>query len=350
MSTDAESAGIPSLSVDDRWARVIGITAFGLAIPPAFDLFGPIAFGTSRFVLGQALFFALSFAIWHGNRFLLFRTATRFDWLERPWSRLLRLVGGIVLFTAPLTWVVISGWFRFIREVEAPPGTLVGVTLMNVICVVFVAHAYETVLLLKARESDALRLARAERARAEHELLALRRQVDPHFLFNSLNTLSALVDDDPLAARRYTEGLAAMLRYLLDTGDRHLVPVGDELAFLARWVELMRIRFGDAFRCEVTGAPAPDTSVPPTALQLLVENALAHNRLSAREPLEVRVQLGPQAVVVSHAHRPKPGSEGTGTGLRNLAERLRLTGAAGFEVSSGSGEFSVRVPLVRGRA
>ncbi len=336
----------PAVPIDDFWARAVGIPAFGLGIPQLFGLYGPVSFPSPMWLFGQTLFLALAFALWQGNRYLLFVTAGRFDWLERPWRRVARLLLGIVLFTAPLTVAVLAAWSLVGRGVPLPLEAGRGVVLMNVICVVFVTHVYETVLLLKARQLDLLRLANAQRARAESELLALRRQVDPHFLFNCLNTLQSLLDDDVAKARHFNESLAAMLRYLLDSSERHLVTLAEELAFVDRYAQLLSIRFGEAFRFEVVeGGASLQARLPPTSVQLLLENALAHNRLSASEPLEVRLELGADAVVVSHPLRPRPDSRGAGVGLRNLAERLRLSSNRVLGISDAAGRFTVRVPL-----
>lgn len=343
----ATNAAVKS-PVDDRWARLVGIPVFGVGIPLAFDLFGAARWPEPRWLAGQAVFLTLAAALWHGNRALLFTTASRFDWLERPWRRVLRLTAGVVLFTVPLTVAVLAGWWRLGLALPIDWAPVRAVALMNVVCVVFVAHVYETVLLLKARQADALRLLQAERARVESELLALRRQVDPHFLFNSLNTLQALMDEDVPRARRFNQSLAAMLRYLLDTSERHVVTVAEELAFAARYAELLALRYGPALRLTLPGgaALAGDRGLPPTAVQLLLENALAHNRLSTKEPLDVTVRVDADAIVVTHPHRPKGPSAGTGLGLKNLAERLERSGARPLAVQSGDGTFTVRVPFV----
>ncbi len=340
-----------SPSVDDRLARALGIPAFGVGIPLLFGLYGSLPWSSPRWWAGQLVFVSLAAALWHGNRALLFTTASRFDWLERPWRRVLRLVAGVVLFTVPVTAVVLVAWFRLGLAQAVDWSAVRAVTLMNVICVVFVAHVYETVLLLKARQADALRLVQAQRAQVESELLALRRQVDPHFLFNCLNTLQALMAEDVPRALRFNQSLAAMLRYLLDTADRQVVTLEDELTFAGRYAELLILRYGAALQVELPSVveAARGKVLPPTAVQLLLENALAHNRLSTKEPLEVTVRVEPDAVIVSHPHRPKADSAGTGTGLKNLAERLERCGAGALEVRAAGGAFTVRVPLVEAR-
>ncbi len=343
-------AGMALPPIDDLKARLIGIPAFGVSIPFATGLYGGLSVTDLRAWAGAGLFLALSFAIWHGNRWLLLRGRTSLDWLERPVRRVVLLAAGIVLYTAPLTLACLVAW-RGLGGVVVTSEQMRTVALMNVICVVFVAHVYETVLLIKDRETDLVRVAQTERARAEAELLALRRQVDPHFIFNCLNTLQHLIDEDPARAKLFNQDFAAVTRYLLATSDRTAVPLAEELAFLQRYVALLTIRFGAAFQVDVQHRGAPlDALLPPTALQLLVENAAKHNAYHSRAPLVVHVALHPDRVEVSNARAPRHevvGSAGPGLrlGLQNLAERVRLAGGGALVVDEAPAQFRVVVPL-----
>lgn len=353
MSQDApvlRSDAMALTPIDDLRARLVGIPSFGTSIPLITGLYGDLPISDPRAWAGAALFLALSFAIWHGNRWLLLRGRTSLDWLEHPVRRVVLLAAGIVLYTAPLTLACLFLW-RELSGVEVTSDQMRTVALMNVICVVFVAHVYETVLLIKDRETDLVRVAQTERARAEAELLALRRQVDPHFIFNCLNTLQHLIDEDPARAKLFNQDFAAVTRYLLATSDRTTVPLAEELAFVQRYAALLRIRFGAAFEVEVRDCGAKPTALlPPTALQLLVENAAKHNTYHLRAPLVVHVALHADRVEVSNARAPRSevvSSVGPGMrlGLQNLAERVRLAGGGALVVEEDPTQFRVILPL-----
>ena len=337
--------------IQDTTARLIGIPAFGVAIPFVTGLYGDLSASDARAWAGAALFVALSFSIWHGNRWLLLRGRTSLDWLVHPVRRVVLLAAGIVLYTAPLTVLCLMAW-RALSGVDVTIEQVRTVALLNVICVVFVAHVYETVLLIKDRETDLVRVAQTERARAEAELLALRRQVDPHFIFNCLNTLQHLIDEDPARAKIFNQDFAAVTRYLLSTSDRLTVPLAEELSFVRSYGALLSLRFGAAFVVEVEDLGARlDASLPPTALQLLVENAAKHNSFHARAPMVVHVALHADRVEVSNPRAPRDdvvGTLGLKLGLHNLAERVRLAGGGALVVDEGVMRFRVIVPLAHG--
>lgn len=338
----------PLAAVDDRKARWLGIPGFGIAIPRLTPLLDDVALHDPAYWFGSLYFVGLATAIWQGNRWLLFEQRRHYGWFDHPVRKLVFLLGAIVLYTAPLTVAALSAWYGYLGR-PADIDAIRTVALMNVICVVFVTHAYETVFLIKEREHDLVRVAQLDRARAEAELSAFLAQVDPHFLFNSLNTLGHLIDTDQASARRFTDDLAAVYRYVLAQRGRTLVPLADELTFTRAYIELARIRYGSALDFAVTLAPGfriERWSLPPTALQLLVENAIKHNRVGADSPLRIDVELRDGAMSVCNrvAPRRRPAA-GAGVGLHNLDERSRLVSGHGIAVATESGTFRVDVPL-----
>ncbi|HWM88323.1 MAG TPA: sensor histidine kinase [Kofleriaceae bacterium] len=334
------------VELDDRLVRAIGIPSFGLSIPHLTGLFGDIGPGDPRWWFGTVWFVALSAAIWHGNRWLLFEQRRHWDWFRHGPRKVIMLLAAIVLYTAPLTACALIAWYAWSGRGGADWAVVRTVVLINVLCVVFVTHVYETVFLIKDRGSDMLRVAQLERARAEAELAAFRAQLDPHFVFNSLNTLSHLVETDPQRAREFNERLADIYRYMLRQRVGDLVALDDELELVRDYVWLLRIRFGDAIALRISGGGAA-ARVPPMSLQLLVENAVKHNELGADRPLEIDIDVRAREVSVSTSYRPRrllrPSA---GVGLRNLDERYRLLGAGAIQIRPGPDRFEVTLPLV----
>jgi hypothetical protein len=339
----------PPVRLDDRPVMALGSLGFGLTIPWLTGLYGPLTPRDGLYWVGTAGFIALAVAIWGGNRWLLFKQREHFDWFRHPWRKLMMLVAANVLYTAPLTVLGLLAWFA-IAALPVDATALQTVTLMNVICVLFVTHAYETTFLIRERASDLMQVERLERARTQAELSALKAQVDPHFLFNSLNTLGHLIGRDDERAREFCDTLAEVYRYVLDSRQRDLVPLADELAFLRRYHRLLELRFGAAMPlvgAEALEAAAPRWLIAPLALQGLLENAVKHNQASAAEPLPVRLAMSDGAVSVANPVRPRRSAlPSAGVGLANLDERCQLLTGRPLTRSRLGDRFEVQVPLV----
>ncbi|MGI4740780.1 MAG: sensor histidine kinase [Janthinobacterium lividum] len=195
-------------------------------------------------------------------------------------------------------------------------------------------------------------MALAEMEKAQAEAAALRQQLDPHFLFNTLSALTALVKEEPELAVDFIGQLAQVYRYVLHVGQCELVPLAEELAFVEAYVFLQRIRHGEALH--IVLPPAGDVparfAVPPLCLQQLLENALKHNAASVRQPLQVHVSLDARAscLTVLNTRRPRrPGpGESLGIGLPNLRARYAHLTAEPVVVAQTPTAFSVRLPLL----
>jgi sensor histidine kinase YesM len=207
--------------------------------------------------------------------------------------------------------------------------------------------------LLKWREV-AIRAERLEKESAVARLDSIRRQVDPHFLFNSLNALTSLVEEnDPPRAVRFIRQLSQVYRYVLDSESQELVPLADELRFAESYLFLQQTRLGNALVVEMNLPTASELTaffVPPLALQLLLENVVKHNTAFQADPLRIRVQLDAAArtLTVRNTLRPRRlGPEETsGSGLQNLTARYAFLTERPVLVQKEAQEFVVTLPLL----
>jgi hypothetical protein len=338
--------------VRDLGIRVALSPALGVLIPTLAGLVTPSRHSTSSLVATYAYFALCAFLIWTCNRWLYLRLPRREDWLERPGRRIAVLLGSIFLLTIPLSWLTLAVWMRVTGDPGLRPYALPMTILGIVTVVILITHVYETVFLLAEWDSARLRAALLEQARLRVELTALSREVDPHFLFNSLHALAHLVERGSSDSLPFIEALGDSYRYLLSARARPLVALDEELASLRRQYFVTGMRYGGTVRVTIADVPAavaPMLQIPPVALTELLTNAVKHNVASAEAPLDVRVRLEGDVLVVSNPHRPRTAhtTSSTGLGLVNLAERHRL--ATGLRVTWGTedGEFRVRLPLVR---
>jgi hypothetical protein len=187
------------------------------------------------------------------------------------------------------------------------------------------------------------------------ELRALRAQIDPHFLFNSLHSISALTAADPAAARRMCLLLGEFLRESVALGTQDQIPLSRELALVDRFLAIERVRFGDRLQAEISSDDAGDCPVPPLLLQPIVENAVTHGVAHVLEGGTVRVAAarrdGELRIVVENPCDPdRPRTGGAGVGLGNVRARLRALHGSEAHLDAGEvdGRWHVEVRLPAG--
>jgi two-component system LytT family sensor kinase len=220
---------------------------------------------------------------------------------------------------------------------------------------IFFQAIYETLFFIRDSSLNQKRLRQAEQeqeklrtANLQSQLDALKQQVTPHFLFNSLNVLDSLIDDDPRQARVFLEQLSTVYRYLLRANDQHLTDLASELDFVRAYFHLLKTRYGAGIGlCITVDAGLLDCRVPPLTLQLLVENAVKHNIILPEQPLSVAIRTeGHQLIVQNNLQRRQTSILSNKVGLANIATKYRLLGQGDILIGEENGQFVVKLPLL----
>ncbi|GAB3989544.1 hypothetical protein GCM10028807_14680 [Spirosoma daeguense] len=194
-----------------------------------------------------------------------------------------------------------------------------------------------------------LAVQRLEKEKHEVQIRALQAQVNPHFLFNSLNSLSALIDDDTKQANIFLDELSSVYRYLLRANDQVLTPLGTELAFIQSYCHLLKTRHGDALQIAWHVAPnLLNRQLPPLTLQLLVENAVKHNIALPNQPLTIAIGTNRcnQLQVRNNVQRKIVRVNSTGVGLANIWSKYQMLNLPTPSISEEYGQFVVTLPLI----
>ena len=304
--------------LNDIGFRVILIPFFGIVIPVITGMIDNNIYKLWQLKLGYLYTIAIAFVIWEGNRYLLFTLRAYFDWFNKPVRKILAL-----LFV---------------------------ITLIILICVLFIVHVYETVFLVKETESEKIKKEQLERAKVEAELGALKNQIDPHFIFNSLNTLSHLIEDNPAKAKQFNKTLANVYRYILQNKSRDLVLLQEEIIFLYDYFSLLKIRFEEAVQMNVFigGQLLDEYLIPPISLQILIENAIKHNEFSDATPLIITIELKNDELIVHNEVRRKTLRKASSKiGLQNLSERYKLTTNKEIIIEHHDKDFMVSLPVLK---
>ena len=190
------------------------------------------------------------------------------------------------------------------------------------------------------------RLANVEKEKAQYQFEALKNQINPHFLFNSLNVLSSLAYQDPVKANLFAKKLSSVYRYLLATQEQMKVPLQDELDFVESYVFLEQIRFGDTLYVNLhCDDAATGKYIVPASIQMLVENALKHNVNTKDSPLSVDVRICKDCVTVTNNLQLRSSVSKNRVGLNNLDRQYRIFGKS-IEVRNTGAEFVVTLPLL----
>lgn len=202
---------------------------------------------------------------------------------------------------------------------------------------------------IRTRERNLRKLSSLQRERMMFEYEHLKSQVNPHFLFNSLNTLTGLIDDDKEAAMKYTTQLSDLYRNMLSHKDKDLITLAEEWEILENYIYIQKSRFGDALQLviDIPEKLKKTKKVVPMALQLLLENAIKHNVVSRAKPLYVKFVAEEQQLAISNSYQPKISKEkGAGLGLANIRKRYGLYTKNPVVTYMKDNEFIVIIPLI----
>lgn len=338
-----------ALGIDDRWARRVGMLIMAMTVAYGFQDTGfrPVSYLIS---VGISLINVIIY--WEGNRQIVIRCNLRFPDYSQIWQRLRQQFLLVTLYSVAVSLLIhltLNQWVQSIQGGDIFPFRY---NLFLGLGLTYVALAfYEAINFFQRWKSSVIEQERLQVAQARSELENLKNQVNPHFLFNSLNTLAALIPRDPDQATEFVQRLSKVYRYVLEVPATRPITLVEELGFLDDYLALLRTRHGAALQVEMKGLEAYSESLMvPLALQILVENAVKHNVVSKKYPLQLRIEADEAGLRIANSRKPKAGTvPSTGLGLANLRARYLLLGKTAITVSSDPGLFEVLLPWIAQR-
>lgn len=335
--------------MNDLRIRLLGIPLLSLLITLLIGGHYPLTWYS--LLLGWSISLLFTATIWQGTRTIWAGLVERFPRVEQTARRLWLLLLLSLLYTAAATVVIVVGLHQVLPEYfPLTPRSLVGQIGFDLIPTTIVLLGYESRHFFQQWAAGVRRAEQLQSASQRAQLEALQQQLDPHFLFNSLNTLAALVEPDNAPAQQFVEQLADVYRYVLLSRERRTVPLREELIFVEAYVALQKARLRDNLLVSLELPEALlDRHVAPLSVQLLIENALKHNEASRQHPLHVRVSAAEGWLTVQNPRRARSSSfgvPGTGTGLRNIRERYALLlPEQPVRITATDDSFTVQLPL-----
>lgn len=183
---------------------------------------------------------------------------------------------------------------------------------------------------------------------ASAKFTALKNQLDPHFLFNSLNVLTSLIDENPRMAQKFTTSLSKVYRYVLEQKDKELVTVDEELKFARTYMTLLKLRFEDSIIFEIPEESSnPEAKVVPLSLQILLENTIKHNIVMPSKPLHIKIYEDNGYLIVENNLQPKAViKQRSGVGLVNVKQRYALLTKREFGIFKTEKAFIAKLPIL----
>lgn len=339
---------IPVIEQPRNHMREIVIRFLGITVISFFTVF--IDFGYNQVESDIFKAFLISFVrtalIWNGSMFIIQYAISRFSLFKQTAKLIIFQVVTLSAFVFVVEWAEIQAVETFLK-VSIPTPSRITLIVGSMLITFMISSIYASVAFFIQWKENLLRTQALEKANLEARYDTLRNQVNPHFLFNSLNTLLMLVNDNPVASK-YVESISEIMRYMLQSRDKEVVLLRDELKIARDYVFIQQSRFGDKLQVEFD---VPEKyfhfAVPPLALQMLLENALKHNVVSKDDPLLVRIYTRENTyLVVENTMKAKIDKDpSTGVGLENIQNRyLHLIGKS-IVVKQENGMFVVMLPL-----
>lgn len=334
--------------MSEKWGRRTGIPLLALLFTFIYGFYGPESLHNSflqRF-LASLIF---TFCLWEGNRAIVYRMRRIFPSYDKTGRRIIFQSFFSLAFTG-MTVVVLPPYIDLLFGVNVCAQQPTHIFFL--ICLIptfFLTSIYESAYFFAAWKKDMQRSEALARENIQSQFDALKSQLDPHFLFNSLNTLAALIDETNVSALTYLDQFSDVYRYVLLSKDKTTVPLQEELAFLDAYLYLNKTRFRENLQIQnELSADCLQHHVAPLSLQMLVENAIKHNVVSKEKPLHIRLfHESPDTVTVQNNVQEKSVWEkSTKVGIQNIINRYKFLNDRQIEILNQDGFFTVKLPLL----
>jgi len=342
---------------------IIAVTLIGTAISLLMTPFEHL--GLRQIGINMLYCFIIGTSLWFGNFSVnpLLEAIFGKNRLSPGWKLVLSLSGMIiissaVIFLAYWFWVVVLWGGEFSNYIKYSGRLIMIIELVAVVIIALVLYINEFFHSWRESVKNEESLER-EKLALQYE--ALKNQVNPHFLFNSLNTLSGLIGKDAERAQLFVKQLSDIYRYILEQKDRELVSLDTEMKFVDNYISLMKIRFGENLKITKNIPSEKPYRIIPLSVQMLVENAIKHNIISKEMPLSIRIEVRDDQLEVKNNLQRKSSimheevGEWEKHGLVNLKSRYAYLSKGQFLVNESSeepfpdeleGHFVVHVPLI----
>jgi sensor histidine kinase YesM len=280
---------------------------------------------------------------WFEKRFI--------DWIKNPVKSVLSALTMHFVYSSFVIFTVNWFWFIYImeRNWDSFWTNNSGTIISEYIIFIIVASIIYAISFFKAWRAEVEESEKVKREALALQYKVLQDQINPHFLFNSLNVLGSLIDIDVSKAKEFNRELSKFYRDVLHFKDLDIVTLKEEIDFVKKYIYLQQIRFGEALQVDIIANPKVDGKVIPLSLQALVENAIKHNEISKANPLKIVIAISDEyeLIVENNLQAKKLLEETSKTGLKNLAGRYQYLTGKEMIITNNEKYFRVSLPLIQ---
>jgi len=273
-----------------------------------------------------------------------------YSWIDHPKKRTLLGIPAFMMMNSVLM-VILIYLFMKMQGVDNPnilsPNNMYSIVIALTICLIATLY-FHAVGFFRGYVAQIEVSKKLEEEKVAAELNALKAQVNPHFLFNSFNVLSGLIDEDPPKAKKFLSGLSKIYRYILENRNEDLSTLQEELSFAEQYLSLQKTRFENSIDMEID-VPSHEMGrkLPVLTLQLLLENAIKHNAFNKDNPLRISIKKVEDRICVqNNKSKSRHSLESSGLGHDNIKQRYLLHNAKGFEIEETEDSFRIFLPLI----
>lgn len=344
---------IPYLGFNDFWFAIISIILLGFLIPQIFfgvQIMDPQVYFPKEWL--EASCYTTGY--WIVNRVIIIESRKRYPSFEMVRKRLtIVIISSLISVTLAgmLLRPLISLFFECLDLENTKPSALDGFSATYTVSFT-VMTIYESIWYYSKLKSSIQEQEQVKSAHVQSQLDGLRNQVNPHFLFNSLNTLNHIVEyEDKAMAKNFINQLSKVYRYILDSREEPTIDLAEEIEFIHAYISIQKERFLDNLNVKIN-IPQKffHKKIIPLSLQLLIENAIKHNVISTKKPLTITIEIDEKTQLVRVTNNLQKKSKvlhSTKVGLQNIIERYQLlSDKKVVNVEELESSFMVSIPLL----
>jgi two-component system, LytTR family, sensor kinase len=334
----------------DKWLLILGIPFVGFVMPLVFNEFS-IDFLMSDGYRNLIMSTSTTIAIWLGIRKIVIVLWEKFPWEKKPLKHIILeiiLVSSYTMFVGFINYLIYvhTNFVEFDEDLDI--GISISITLLITF---FITSLHEAWFFYKQWNISLVKAQMLEKENVISQYETLKSQINPHFLFNTLNTLTILIEESPRVAVGYVEKTSDFLRSILSMKDREIISVQDEIRIIETFYQLQKERFGDNLHLDIQlSAGCLSKNLPPLSVQMLIENAIKHNVVSSENPLSISIASTPndEFLVIRNNLQPKTQpNPSSGIGLQNIKNRYSFLSNQAIEINETTDEFVVKLPLLK---